>query len=204
MKKFLICAFAGLALFSCSKKSDDVKLIPSNTNKTGLKKNIIFMIGDGMGLAQITAARTVNGGNLNMLRCSVIGIQSTHSADEYVTDSGASSTAMACGEKANNYTLGIDVNGNPLETILELAENNKLSTGIITTSQIVHATPAAFFAHQPNRFEYEDIALEMIGKGIDFIVGGGKKYFYQRTDGLNLLNSLTALGYQVFDSLEQP
>lgn len=114
-------------------------------------KNIILLIGDGMALSQISAARTVAGNQLNMLRCDYIGIQSTHAADKYVTDSGASATAMACGEKTNYYTIGVDTDGNPLTSIIELAEANGMSTGIMTTSTIVHATPAAFFAHQNDR-----------------------------------------------------
>lgn len=192
-----------LFLWSCSEKGEDVRLEATDPLDTGHKKNIIFMIGDGMGLAQITAARTVNEGSLNMLTCPVTGIQSTHSADEYVTDSGASATAMACGKKANNYTLGLDANGNVAETIVELAEKQGLYTGLITTSEIVHATPAAFFAHQANRYEYEDIALDLIGKGIDFLLGGGRKYFDQRSDGLNVVNYLIESGYEIAENLAQ-
>ena len=161
------------------------------------------MVGDGMGLAQITAARTVNGGNLNMLKCNIVGIQSTHSASDYVTDSGASTTAMACGQKTNNYTIGIDVNGNPISSILEIASKNNLSTGLVTTTQIVHATPAAFYAHQTNRYQYEDIALELATKGVDFLFGGGRKYFDERSDGVNLLDFMTSLGYVVAGSLAE-
>jgi alkaline phosphatase len=201
MKIFCFSVLLGLLFFSCTKSGDNIKLDPVNVNDAGQGKNIIFLIGDGMGLGQITAARTVNGGDLNIFRCGITGIQSTHSADKYVTDSGASATAMSCGQKTNNYTLGIDINGNPLETILELAEKNGLSTGLITTSEIVHATPAAFYAHQTNRYQYEDIALELIGKGVDFFMGGGKKYFSQRTDSLSLIDSLVLKGYEVTDNL---
>ena len=159
------------------------------------------MIGDGMGLTQITGARTVNGGNLNILRCRSIGIQSTHAADKYVTDSGAAATAMACGKKTNYYSVGVDTAGNPLTNIVEIAEMNQLSTGLITTSEITHATPAAFFAHQADRYQYEAIALELVSKGVDFFLGGGWKYFSQRSDGLNLLDSLVARDYQVKDNL---
>jgi len=201
MKIFCFSALLGLLFFSCTKSGDNVRLDPVNVIGTGQGKNIILLIGDGMGLGQITAARTVNGGDLNIFRCGITGIQSTHSADKYVTDSGASATAISCGQKTNNYTLGLDKSGNMLETILELAEINGLSTGLITTSEIVHATPAAFYAHQSNRYKYEDIALELIGKGVDFFAGGGKKYFSQRTDSLNLIDSLVLKGYEVADNL---
>jgi len=190
-----------LFFYSCSSEEDKVNLEPVNNTVTKAGRNIILMIGDGMGLSQISGARTVNGGTLNILRCRVIGLQSTHAADKYVTDSGAAATAMACGEKVNFYTLGIDTAGNPLTSIVEIAEMNNLSTGLITTSEITHATPAAFYAHQSDRYLYENIALDLIGKGVDFFLGGGKKYFNQRTDGLNLLDSLTSRNYQVRDDL---
>ncbi len=201
MKKLLHITFIILILLSCSKTDDHVQLKPVIQQKTGLKKNIIFLIGDGMGLAQISAARTVNANKLNILRCKYIGMQSTQAADKYVTDSGAAATAMACGQKANYYTLGIDVNGDPLTSILEIAEKHNLSTALITTTQIVHATPAGFYAHQEDRFQYEKIALEMITCGVDFFLGGGEKYFDQRTDGLNLVDSLTMKGYKIYNDI---
>ncbi len=201
MKKYLHIVFVILLFLSCSKTEDHVQLKPVIKEKTGLKKNIIFLIGDGMGLPQISAARTVNGNKLNMLRCKYVGMQATQAADKYVTDSGASGTAMACGHKANYYTLGLDANGNPISSILEIAEKNNLSTALITTTQIVHATPAVFYAHQENRFQYENIALEMINCGVDFFLGGGQKYFDQRTDGLNLIDSLTMKGYKIYNGI---
>jgi alkaline phosphatase len=203
MKSIIVYLSVFLILLSCTKDSDGVKLSKADPDNPGKKKNVIFMVGDGMGLAQITAARTVNGGNLNMLKCNIVGIQSTHSASDYVTDSGASTTAMACGQKTNNYTIGIDVNGNPISSILEIASKNNLSTGLVTTTQIVHATPAAFYAHQTNRYQYEDIALELATKGVDFLFGGGRKYFDERSDGVNLLDFMTSLGYGVAGSLAE-
>ncbi len=202
MKKYTLLLFILVFLIFCSKKEDNIKLNPVEEN-TGKNINIIFLIGDGMGLAQITAARTINNDQLNILRCKNIGIQSTHAADKYITDSGASVTAMACGQKTNYYTIGVDVNGNPITSILELAEEHGLSTGLITTSHIVDATPAAFYAHQDDRFQYEQIALELIFKDVEFFLGGGQKYFDQRTDGLNLIDSLISFGYLVVQSLDQ-
>ncbi|OQX78102.1 MAG: hypothetical protein B6D61_06185 [Bacteroidetes bacterium 4484_249] len=203
MKKITFLIAVLTILFSCTKKTDNVQLEPVNEETTGQKKNIIFLIGDGMGLAQISGARTVNNDQLNILRCEYIGIQSTHAADEYVTDSGASGTAMSCGQKTNHYTVGVDVDGNPLTTILEMAENNDLSTGLITTSHIAHATPAVFYAHNTDRFDYESVAYELISKDVDFFMGGGQKYFDQRTDELNLIDSLIAKEYQVVNNLSQ-
>jgi len=204
MHKYLIVLLMVIITFmSCNKPTDYVNPEPVEKEEQGQHKNIILMIGDGMGLAQITAARTINNDHLNIFRCQYIGIQSTHSADKYVTDSGASATAISCGEKVNFYSVGVNVNGQPLITILETAETLSLSTALITTSTIVHATPASFFAHQPDRFAYENIALELINKGVDFFLGGGRKFFDQRTDGLNLIDSLLFNEYQVVENLSQ-
>lgn len=189
-----------IVFLSCSKSEDERKLTPLEESSDDVK-NIILLIGDGMALSQISAARTISNNQLNMLRCDYIGIQSTHAADKYVTDSGASATAMACGEKTNHYTVGVDVNGNPLTSIIEMAEANGMATGLLTTSSIVHATPAAFFAHSADRFAYENIAYQLTYKNIDFFMGGGKLYFDQRTDGLNLIDTLLAKDYEVVDNL---
>ncbi|MBN3034599.1 MAG: alkaline phosphatase [Bacteroidales bacterium] len=196
MRRSLNIFLAVLLLMAGCRKDDTVRLEPVPKAEGG-KMNVILMIGDGMGMPQITAARTVSENGLNMLTCPVTGIQSTHSADEYVTDSGAAGTAIACGEKTNHYTVGVDVDGQPLTSIVESLEEQGLSTGLITTTQIMDATPAAFFAHQNDRFAYEPIAMELIGSGIDYLMGGGRKYLDQRTDGLNLIDSLITRGYQV-------
>ncbi|MCD4695491.1 MAG: alkaline phosphatase [Bacteroidales bacterium] len=203
MKTRLIINFILIVIISiaCNKRDTDVTLVPSDNKKPLKGKNLILLIGDGMGLAQITAARTVNGGNLNMLTCNSIGIQSTHAADKYVTDSGASATAMACGHKTNYYSLGVDTDGNPLENIIEVALINELKTGLITTATVVHATPAAFYAHQVDRFQYEAIALELVDHQVDFFAGGGQIYFDQRSDGLNLVDTLLQSGYKVSNQL---
>jgi alkaline phosphatase len=202
MKRYIHIIIFILVALGCTKDEDPADRIPTG-ELPEVKKNIILFIGDGMALSQITAARTANNDQLNMLRCNHIGLQSTHSADEYVTDSGASATAMACGEKTNYYTVGVNVNGDPITSIVELAENKGMATSILTTSTLVHATPAAFYAHHTDRFAYEDIALQLIQKDIDFLVGGGKLYFEQRTDGLNLLDSLAAKKYEVVESLDE-
>lgn len=188
---------------SCSKNSDNLPITKVEPETTGKQKNIILMIGDGMGLAQISAARTVNGGHLHMLSGKTVGVQSTHAADKYVTDSGASATAMSCGQKTNYYSVGVDVDGNPLENIVDIIQKKHLQTGLVTTSSITHATPAAFYAHQVDRFQYEAIALELVNTKIDFFAGGGRQRFNQRTDGINLLDSLTADGYKVCQELNE-
>ena len=201
MKNTILLISIVLFLFSCSKSNENENLVPVDDKPTSQHKNIILLIGDGMGLGQISGARTMNDEHLNMLRCTNVGLQATQAADRYVTDSGASGTAMSCGEKTNFYTVGVNVNENPLTSILELAEQNGLSTGLCVTSIINHATPASFYAHNPDRFDYEGIALQLISSEVDFFSGGGRDYFDNRSDGMNLIDSLIARDYQVVDNL---
>lgn len=178
---------------------------PANANVqvTGQKpKNIIFMIGDGMGLAQMYAGMTANHGHLNIERCTVTGLQKTFSASDYITDSAASGTAMATGTKTKNGTLGKDTTGRNVKTILEYARDHGLATGLVATSAITHATPAAFIAHVKSRNQYEDIARFFIRHGPDVFIGGGQDHFAKRKDGENLLDSLKARGYKVIFSMD--
>ncbi len=138
--------------------------------------NIILLIGDGMGLAQISAASFMFGG-LTLDEFVEIGLLQTSSANDYITDSAAGATAYSTGEKTYNGAIGVGVDTLLRATILELAERNGLSTGLISTCSITHATPASFFAHQKHREMHKEIAGDLYGKGIDFIAGTGKPYF---------------------------
>ncbi len=164
-------------------------------------KNVIFMIGDGMGLAQIQAAITAHTQSLNFERFKVNGLSKTSSASSYITDSAAGATAFSIGKKTYNGAIGVDADTVAQTTVLEYAEAAGLATGLVATSAITHATPAAFIAHQPSRKMAEAIALDFLATDIDVFIGGGKKYFNQRKDGHNLLDSLEARNYQMAYSL---
>jgi alkaline phosphatase len=112
-------------------------------------KNIILLIGDGMGTAQIYAGLTANNGKLNLERCQFIGFHKNQSSSDYVTDSGAGATALSIGKKTFNGAIGVDSSKMAQPTILELAEQNGLATGLVVSCSITHATPASFIAHQP-------------------------------------------------------
>jgi len=170
-----------------------------NTNKP--PRNIILMIGDGMGTAQVYAALTAKKGILNMARCPYSGFVKTNSANNYITDSGAGATAYATGQKTNNGYISISTDGKVLPTILETAEKNGLATGLVVTCAITHATPAAFIAHTPNRDKYEDIAKDFLRTDIDVFIGGGRNNFNHRADSLNLLDSLRKRGYKIAANL---
>lgn len=161
------------------------------------------MIGDGMGTAQIAAAMTANNGKLFLSNCKYAGFCTTHSSEDYVTDSAAGATALACGIKTYNAAIGVDDNKNPIKTILEKAIDKKMGTGLVSTSAITHATPAAFIAHQPHRNMYEEIAADFLKADIDVFIGGGYDHFTKRKDGRNLATELEQKGYTVLQDLHK-
>lgn len=175
----------------------------SSRSKNENAKNVIFMIGDGMGLAHIYAAMTVSPDPLNIERTTVTGLQKNYSSDNYITDSGASGTALATGSKTKNSSIGVDASGNRLKSILELAEENGLSTGLISTSALTHATPASFIAHQQNRNSYEQLALDFLKTDVDVLIGGGYNHFARRRDKLNLIDSLRNNGYEIISNIDE-
>ncbi|MBN2273878.1 MAG: alkaline phosphatase [Bacteroidales bacterium] len=160
-------------------------------------RNVILFIGDGMGLSHIYAAYTRNKGVLNIMKCPYTGFSMTHSASAYITDSGAGGTALSCGEKTYNGAIGMGTDTLPCKTILEYAEEKGMSTGLIATSAITHATPAAFIAHQRSRALYEDIAADFLKTDIDVFIGGGGKHFTRRSDSADLTEQLKNKGYDV-------
>lgn len=166
-------------------------------------KNIILMIGDGMGVAQIYAGLTANHGKLNLEQCTTVGFHKNQASDKYVTDSAAGATAFACGQKTYNGAIGVDASGKSIPTILEIAERNGLATGLVATCSITHATPACFISHQASRSLDENIALDFLKTDVDVFIGGGRKFFTNRTDGLNLSDSLKVRGYQIANTITE-
>jgi alkaline phosphatase len=171
--------------------------------KTDTPKNVIIMIGDGMGISQIYAAMTANGGNLFLQNFKYTGFAKTFSSDSYITDSAAGGTALATGEKTYNGAIGVNDNEEPIENIREMAEKKGMSTGVVSTSAITHATPASFIAHQPFRDMYEEIAADFLHSGIDVFIGGGYEHFEKRKDSLNYSDSLRDDGYTVLYNLNE-
>ena len=163
-------------------------------------KNIILLIGDGMGLGQVSAAMYTNNNRLAMAEFPVVGFHKTYSADQLITDSAAGATAFACGQKTYNGAIGVTNDTLPCFTIMEEARQNGLATGLIATAAIVHATPAAFLSHVDNRISYEDIALDFVNHPADLLIGGGSQYFKSReTDQRDLYTELRKKKYYVSD-----
>ncbi len=165
-------------------------------------ENVILMIGDGMGIAQVYAGMTANGGNLFLQNFKHVGWAKTHSSDNYITDSAAGGTALASGTKTYNGAIGVDPAGNSVRNIRELAEEMGKATGVVSTSAITHATPASFVAHVPKRSTYEDIAAGFLKTNIDVFIGGGYKHFHDRKDGRDLVRELKSKGYQVLSNID--
>lgn len=163
-------------------------------------KNIILLIGDGMGIAQITAGMYSNGNQLNLERCKYIGLHIPYSLDNLVTDSAAGATAFACGIKTYNGAIGVDPSKKAVPNIVEQVSAMGMETGLVVTSTITHATPAAFYAHQPRRDMYEAIAADLAASEIDFFVGGGTTDFVGRQDGRNLIEEMRNNGFFLTDS----
>jgi alkaline phosphatase len=189
--------------------ADRMKLLAN----TGKAKNVVLMIGDGMGIPMITATRIYEGqlrkvdGVSNKLAFELFpysALSRTYSADAQVTDSAPSATAMTAGIKTRNDILGLNADavlkdcagskGKEVTTIFELAEAAGKATGAVTTTRITHATPAAAYAHTPNR-DWEndkqlgdkaaegckDIADQLVnwptGDGMEVALGGGRSNF---------------------------
>lgn len=173
-----------------------------NLSPQKVAKNVIFLIGDGMGLTQVSAGMAVNGNRLQLERCSHTGLIKTSAANKYITDSAASGTAMSSGKKTDNGMIAMLPNGEHTETILEMAEAKGLHTGLISTSTITHATPASFIAHQKSRNSYEAIAADFLQTDVEVIIGGGMDNFTKREDGQDLVAKLQENGYTVLDNID--
>jgi alkaline phosphatase len=147
-------------------------LIVTCCNLTAIARNVIVMIPDGTGFASLHAARDAKGEPL-AIDAKIYGAVQTRSADNSVTDSAAAGTALACGLRTKNGTIGVDPAGQPLENLLEFAAAKGMATGVVTTDKIVGATPSAFSAHALSRNDADVLFEQQIASTIDVFLGGG-------------------------------
>jgi len=204
--RFYILPFLLLLLISnstCQENTHQSKTLQRSENKPKNPKNIILLIGDGMGTSQIYAGLIAKKGKLNLEKFPIVGFSKTYSADDLITDSAASGTAMATGTKTNNGMIGVDPNNVPKENIVEIAEKKGMSTGLVATSTITHATPASFIAHAESRNDYEGIALQFLDTEIDVFIGGGSVHFMKRLDQRDLTKDLEKKGYSICQTMEE-
>ncbi|PHJ38326.1 alkaline phosphatase [Desulforamulus profundi] len=182
--------------------------------EAGPPKYVFYFIGDGMGIAQRQSAeyfKQVQEGNpdakLLMNTFPVAGLITTHSAnDTLITDSAAAGTALATGFKTLNGMLSKLPDGKNVKTLVEAAEEKGMATGIISTTRLTHATPAAFASHNVSRDNENEIAEDLLDSGVDFLAGGGYGQFVpkngplksNRKDNRNLLEEFKNKGYNLF------
>jgi len=168
-------------------------------------KRVIFLIGDGMGLTQISGAMSNYKGINAFERFPVIGLSKTSSAKNYITDSGAGATAFTIGEKTYNGAIGVNADTLSKPTLFELAKKKNMATGVVVTSSIQHATPASFYAHVPSRKMYDSISTFLLNQNCDIAIGGGSKFIYDRNDGRQLSVELINKGFLLLnDSVLKP
>ncbi|GMU85866.1 MAG: alkaline phosphatase [Ignavibacteriales bacterium] len=165
-------------------------------------KNIIIIIGDGMGLNQVSSEIIFNREDTPFKKFTDVGMSVTCAADALITDSAAGGTAISTGHKSYNGAIAVDTLKQPLQTIFEYAVTKKKKVaGLVSTAPITDATPAVFFAHAESRKMHTEIAQQLVNAPVHVVIGGGRKYFLPqdqggvRTDGVNLLQSITDNGY---------
>ena len=178
-------------------------------------KYVFYFIGDGMALSQINSTEIFKGtqnGNgpmgrqpMNFTAFSHQGVQRTQSADTFITESAAAGTALATGNKTNNDILGMDPTKSvKFKTMAEMAKEKGMKVGIVSSVSLDHATPGAFYAHQPTRKNYYEIGQEMINSNFDYFAGGGLLApTGKKKDQPNLLDIAKQKGYQVALSTEE-
>ncbi len=192
---FLLAAVVLVMMTACNNRTE--------SQEPAKAVNVIYMIGDGMSLPQVYAAKLASGEEMTFQQFPYIGVVDTHSASNDITDSAAAGTALASDHKTNNAMLGMNPDTIPVMTVLEALAGQGKETGIVVTSYVAHATPAAFYAKVPHRKQYEDIAVQMAENPyLNLIIGGGMKHFNQREDSLDLVSRMeNELGWRVYDTL---
>lgn len=165
-------------------------------------KNVIVMIGDGMGLEQISCGWVLNGGRLNLDNFQVTGFSRTYATDRLITDSCAGGSAIATGVKTKYYYMGVDPDGNPVPSLLHLAQEQGRKTGVAVTCRINDATPLDFVGHSLDRDDEYVNAAQYVHSNVDFLSGGGLHFWEDREDGRDLVKEMVDLGYTFVDNRE--
>jgi len=194
-----------LVVFILLTMGGDVSAASNDAKAERHVKNVIIMIPDGMSIGGLTLARWYNGGKELNIDSMATGLVRTYSADAPIADSAPAATAMATGFKSHTGFIGVLPDENtmfglgaidpadkrkPVANILEAAQLNGKATGIIATSEMMHATPAAFTAHDPSRKNYDSISEQQVYQDLDVVIGAGAKYFASdaRTDKEDLIS----------------
>lgn len=182
-----VLAFIAITMFFACQPKEEVKT----------PKNVILFVSDGTGLSQISSAYYFKDSEPNYSRFNNIGLINTSSSREDVTDSAAGATAFASGVKTYNGAVGVDNDSTKVATIVELVQDKSIKTGVVATSSIQHATPAAFYGHQVNRRMYEELTMDLSNSDINYFAGGGLRFFNKRKDSLDLVDKMKDKGFYI-------
>ena len=190
MKRICLISITMLALLFATSCNNNVAEKPQ-------VKNVIYLIGDGMGFGAVSSLLLSEDSVTGFEQAPVIGLSETCSANNYVTDSPAGGTALACGIRTKNGYLGVDPEGKPLTSILRKAQAMGKRSGIVVNTVLTEATPAAFYAGVTSRSMSFDIAKQFTESGVDVAIGAGLEPFIKRPDSLDLTATLINKGYDV-------
>ncbi len=161
-------------------------------------RNVILMIGDGMGLEQVSCAWVLNHGKLNLDRFPSIGLSRTWCTNELITDSGAGGTALAAGQKTAYSHVGTAADSTDLASMLVKAQELGKKTGVVVTCHFADATPCDFCCHNEYRYNQDDLIADYVTCGVDYLSGGGLDWFtVNRKDSRDITREMAAAGYTV-------
>lgn len=178
------------------------KITPPKGKKV---KNVILMIGDGMSLMHVYTAWTCNRGKLWLENAQYTGLSKTWCSNRLITDSGSGGTSLATGHKTIYHAVGVDPEGKPLTTLVDVAKGLGKDAGLAVTCRLWDATPCDFCGHNIDRDNEQELIGDYPDSGIDYVFGGGAKFFTNRKDGRNIFEELQQKGYHVsrtWDDLE--
>jgi alkaline phosphatase len=165
-------------------------------------KNVILIVGDGMGVAQWHAGLIANKGQLNLKKFKNVGFLLTHSTNSLNGGAPDHGTALATGIKSFSGAVSVDKDTIPIKSIIEYSEQKGISTGIVSANALLEGGVSPFVAHEANRMQIENIAASYLTHNLDVFIGAGLQSFVNRKDGRNLVTELRDKGYQVVFSMD--
>ena len=165
-------------------------------------KNVILMIGDGMSLMHVYTAWTANRGKLWLENAQATGLSKTWAVKKLVTDSGSGGTSLATGVKTVYHAVGVDPDGKPLTSLVDVAKELGKDAGMAVTCRLWDATPCDFCCHNIDRDKEEELVGDYPTSGVDFVFGGGAQKFTNRKDGRDIFKELQKKGYHVSRTLD--
>ena len=165
-------------------------------------KNVILMIGDGMSVMHVYTAWAANRGKLWLENAQATGLSKTWAVKKLVTDSGSGGTSLATGVKTVYHAVGVDPEGKPLTSLVDVAKELGKDAGMAVTCRLWDATPCDFCCHNIDRDKEEELVGDYPTSGVDFVFGGGAQKFTNRKDGRDIFKELQKKGYHVSRTLD--